>query len=180
MSADDPCDNRAQTAYGDLGVVRLAALRPRVGGCVGWEYFLEPFYENRRGTDAPLLLLESLFITCSPGVIQPGLFFVEPICGLEVAPPDKPLEEEEPLPPEETDDQFHDSDLGDIYDLYNACNGAMDGDLLDVRKLDELSPDEKAALDVKRLREVWEHTNSGCDTCANIVRTLNAARGPVK
>jgi hypothetical protein len=73
--------------------------------------------------------------------------------------------------------QFHDNELGDVYDLYNACNGAMVGGLLDVRNLDELSPEEKEALDVKRLREVWDHTATGCATCDNIIRTLNAARG---
>ena len=72
---------------------------------------------------------------------------------------------------------FHDSELGDVYDLYNACNGAMSGVLLDVRKLDELTARERESLDVARLREVWEHTATGCHTCARIVRTLNAARG---
>ena len=74
-------------------------------------------------------------------------------------------------------DQFHDSELGDIYDLFNACNGTMSGGLLDVRKLDELTPREREALDLGRLRQVWEHTAAGCVTCARIVRTLNTARG---
>ena len=74
-------------------------------------------------------------------------------------------------------DQFHDSESEDIYDLYNACNGALDGDLLDVRKLDELSREESEALDVARLREIWEHTKSGCAKCKAIITTLNAARG---
>jgi hypothetical protein len=81
---------------------------------------------------------------------------------------------------EEPTDQFHDSELGDVYDLYNACNGAMVGDLLDVRKLDELSPGEKKALNVKRLKEVWTHTASGCRKCKHIVATLNLSRGMMR
>ena len=73
--------------------------------------------------------------------------------------------------------QYHDSDLGDIYDLYNACNGVMRGGLLDVCKLEELTAQEREVLDVERLREVWEHTATGCPRCAQIVRTLNSARG---
>jgi hypothetical protein len=76
--------------------------------------------------------------------------------------------------------QYHDSELGDIYDLYNACNGIMSGELLDVRKLEELSAKEREVLDVERLREVWEHTSTGCSTCAAIIRTLNIARGRLR
>ena len=72
--------------------------------------------------------------------------------------------------------EFHDSDLGDIYDLYNACNGVMLGGLLDVRMLDELSLEEKRALNVPRLREVWAHTATGCHRCKRIIETLNLAR----
>jgi hypothetical protein len=77
-------------------------------------------------------------------------------------------------------DQFHDSDMGDVFDLYNACNGAMRGGLLDVRKLDELTPDEVEVLDVRRLREVWAHTASGCPECKFIVATLNVSRGNMR
>jgi hypothetical protein len=77
-------------------------------------------------------------------------------------------------------DHFHDSELGDVYDLYNACNGAMSGVRLDVRKLDQLTPQEREALDVERLREVWEHTVTGCSTCVKIIRTLNTARGMIR
>jgi hypothetical protein len=76
--------------------------------------------------------------------------------------------------------QYHDSELGDVYDLYNACNGAMSGGLLDVSKLDELTAREREALDVVRLRKVWEHTATGCRTCAEIVRTLNIVRGKLR
>ncbi|MDQ5839363.1 MAG: hypothetical protein M3379_21515 [Acidobacteriota bacterium] len=77
-------------------------------------------------------------------------------------------------------DHFHDSELGDVYDLYNACNGALRDGLLDVRKLDELTPGERAVLDVARLREVWAHTSTGCGTCQIIIQTLNAARGTMR
>lgn len=73
-------------------------------------------------------------------------------------------------------DQFHDSELGDVYDLYNACNGATRDGLLDVDKLDELSAQEAEALDLTRLREVWRHTATGCLTCTKIVSALNRAR----
>ncbi|HKR13056.1 MAG TPA: hypothetical protein VJT15_13435 [Pyrinomonadaceae bacterium] len=74
-------------------------------------------------------------------------------------------------------EEFHDSESGDIYDLYNACNGEIRGDgLLDVSKLDELSADEREILNVNRLRDIWRHTISGCATCAGIVRTLNSIR----
>lgn len=74
-------------------------------------------------------------------------------------------------------DQFHDSELGDVYDLYNACNGELrDDGLLDVRRLDSLSAEEAEAFDVERLREVWRHTASGCTRCAQIVTILNTTR----
>src|SRR5258707_83813 len=65
----------------------------------------------------------------------------------------------------------------DIYDLYNACNGVVCDGLLDVRALDELSPEELEVLNVRRLKEIWLHTVSGCQTCAGIINTLNAVRG---
>jgi hypothetical protein len=73
--------------------------------------------------------------------------------------------------------QFHDSESEDIYDLYNACNGAVREDgFLDDSKLDELTNEEREVLNVKRLREIWRHTISGCATCAGIVKTLNSVR----
>lgn len=73
--------------------------------------------------------------------------------------------------------QFHDSDSsGDVYDLYNACNGIVINGLLDVTKLDELSAEEKEVFDVRRLREVWAHTATGCARCAAIIKTLNLVR----
>jgi hypothetical protein len=71
---------------------------------------------------------------------------------------------------------YHDSEAGDVYDLYNACNGVMLDGLLDVRKLDELSHEETEVFDVERLREVWAHT-AGCADCEKIVQILNSARG---
>jgi hypothetical protein len=73
--------------------------------------------------------------------------------------------------------QFHNSESEDIYDLYNACNGAVrDDGFLDISKLDELSNEEREILNVKRLREIWQHTISNCAVCAGIVRTLNSVR----
>jgi hypothetical protein len=81
---------------------------------------------------------------------------------------------------EKSSDHFHHSESGDVYDLYNACNGVMRGDLLDVRKLDDLSSEELEVLDVVRLREVWDHTASGCLECKDIFQTLNVARGTTR
>jgi len=75
-----------------------------------------------------------------------------------------------------TAEEFHDSELGDIYDLYNACNGAMVNGLLDVSKLDEYSPEDAEALNVPRLREVWQHMASGCSECRSIVHGLSRLR----
>jgi hypothetical protein len=74
-------------------------------------------------------------------------------------------------------DPFHDAGDGeDIYDLYNACNGAVLDGLLDISKLDEYSPGQAEALNVPRLREIWFHTKSGCVKCERIIRTLNRVR----
>lgn len=71
---------------------------------------------------------------------------------------------------------FHDSESVDVYDLYNACNGTLHNGILDIRKLDDLSKEEREVLDVPRLREVWNHVASGCAECIGIVNTLNFAR----
>ena len=73
-------------------------------------------------------------------------------------------------------DEFHDGRSDDLYDLYNACNGVLCDGVLDIRKLDELSPDEAEFLDIPRLREIWEHISSGCLQCQAIIKTLNSAR----
>lgn len=80
----------------------------------------------------------------------------------------------------EDTDEFHNSEQGDIYDLYNACNGVMLDGLLDISKLDELSPEEQAELDMLRLRKVWMHTASGCLECKYIIETLNLSRGTLR
>ena len=71
---------------------------------------------------------------------------------------------------------FHDRDSDDIYDLYNACNGAISDGMLDVRKLDELTKEEREVLNVQRLRELWTHIASGCTRCETIITTLNISR----
>lgn len=77
-------------------------------------------------------------------------------------------------------EQFHDSDV-DIYDLFNACNGVVQSDgLLDIGQLDEYTDEEAAALNVKRLREVWAHTATGCAYCARVVRILRGVRGTLR
>lgn len=77
-------------------------------------------------------------------------------------------------------DDFHRSEAGDIYDLYNACNGVFRDGLLDLRMLEEYSPAEAEELNVPRLREVWAHAASGCYQCENIINALNNLRGAAK
>lgn len=73
-------------------------------------------------------------------------------------------------------DSFHDSESGDIYDLYNACNGIVRNGLLDISELNKLSQQESAMLNVPKLREIWRHTAAGCTQCARIIDILNDAR----
>ena len=78
-------------------------------------------------------------------------------------------------------DPFHDSESEeDVYDLYNACNGVRHNGRLDIRKLDEYSPEEAEAINVPRLREIWDHTASGCSECERIIRTLDLIRGTLR
>jgi hypothetical protein len=77
--------------------------------------------------------------------------------------------------------QFHDSDSEeDVYDLFNACNGILVDGFLDGNMLDELSLEEKEALNVPRLRKIWDHTRTGCPHCAAIVETLTLIRGTLR
>lgn len=79
---------------------------------------------------------------------------------------------------EQTDtNECHDSEDGDIFDLYNACDGQLQNGFLDIRQLDEFSDAERAELNVTRLREIWIHTASGCLYCEEIVQALNSVRG---
>ncbi len=83
---------------------------------------------------------------------------------------------------DEKGNAFHDSesedvgDVADVFDLYTACNGEVLDGVLNVRKLDELSEEEREVLDVPRLKELAAHVVSGCAHCQSIVYTLNRAR----
>ena len=77
-------------------------------------------------------------------------------------------------------DDFHDSEIGDIYDLYNACNGVLRDGSLDIRNLEQYGPDDYEILNVPRLREVWEHSATGCSKCKDIVTALNRMREVMK
>jgi len=114
-----------------------------------------------------ITVLPSQSISPIPGIQTPGISIDTYNPGLSVTI--KPISNDVA--------EFHDSESGDIYDLYNACNGEIRGDgFLDISKLDELSDDEREILNVNRLRDIWRHTLSGCATCAGIVRTLNSIR----
>jgi hypothetical protein len=74
-------------------------------------------------------------------------------------------------------DEFHDSDSDvDVFDLYNACNGIIRGDFLDVRELDKYNPEDAKALNVPRLKVIWEHTTTGCLQCREIIEALHVVR----
>jgi hypothetical protein len=76
---------------------------------------------------------------------------------------------------ENNEKDAHDTEYDDVYDLYNACNGELHEGVLDIRKLDELSEEEREILDVSRLKKAWVHV-TGCGKCARIIHTLNFAR----
>lgn len=76
-------------------------------------------------------------------------------------------------------EQFHDSESGDIYDLYNACNGVIRDGFLDVEELNNYTPDEAEELNVPRLREIWEHTKTDCLKCRQIINALDIVRRKV-
>ena len=78
---------------------------------------------------------------------------------------------------ETTLDEFHDNEAGDIFDLYNACNGVFRGNLLDERMLDDYSAEEAAEINVARLKEVWTHHATGCHHCQTVIDALNQLRG---
>ena len=82
--------------------------------------------------------------------------------------------------PNETD-EFHDSDSNvDLFDLYNSTNGIIHNGFLDVRELEKYSSDEAKALNVPRLREIWEHTTTGCAQCREIIKALDHIRSAVR
>lgn len=121
------------------------------------------------GAAAKLVALTSN--TPLPGPNQPGLF-------LELARPSTPLASVKPgrQPVENDHDHFHDSESGDIYDLYNACNGIVRDEFLDVDQLNSYTAEEAEVLNIIRLREIWEHTRTGCLQCRKIVNALRALR----
>ena len=106
-----------------------------------------------------------------PGRNQPGFF-------RELAWASTPVASAKPgRPPVENDtEHFHDSESGDIYDLFNACNGVMRDGFLDVEQLNNYTPEEAEVLNIIRLRQIWEHTRTDCLHCRKIVGALRALR----
>ena len=112
---------------------------------------------------------------------QPRTFFDSLYLTLPAQPPADARPKEEAVNQEKEPDNFHDSDVEDIYDLYLACNGVQRRDgLLDIRQLDELTPDEAEILNVPRLREIWKHTETGCIQCKKIIKTLDLVRNVLR
>lgn len=111
-----------------------------------------------------------------PGLNQPG-FFIDSTWPLFVSSENQgrtPVQKD-------TDDEFHDSDSGlDVFALFNACNGIIRDGFLDVSELDKYSPAEAEALNVPRLKEIWEHTTTDCLQCREIIEALGVVRGTVR
>ena len=113
----------------------------------------------------------ALLFQFAPNPGTPGFFF-----DATVRQPAPRIPRRPEVKPEGTD-SFHNNDESeDIYDLYNAVNGIVRDGLLDINELDKLSQQESAALNVSKLKEIWQHTASGCARCANIIEILNLAR----
>jgi hypothetical protein len=111
-----------------------------------------------------------------PGIENPEIFFDLGRMNLAASRLSTQSPRRKDVDREKDADPFHDSET-DIHDLFNACNGVVRVDgLLDVSKLDEYSPQDSEALNVPRLREIWHHTESGCQRCARIIRTLRMFR----
>jgi hypothetical protein len=177
LSSDDLCHHRLPTSYDKPNVKRIAVAHTCVGVVGRLEILSAPSDGGRRAAAA--ILPPSITIRSesrAPAQGQPGVLSSACMSPTEVPSKEEDKMTNQPFPgPDE--EQYHDSELGDVYDLYNACNGELDEDgLLDVRKLEELSPEEAKVLNVERLTEVWQHTAGRCVTCAEIVRILNAAR----
>jgi hypothetical protein len=126
----------------------------------------------------PAVVLRSFEVI--PGAQYPKTKRLENSFDLPVFSPAPKYSGRKSVDQEEKTDSFHDSESEDIYDLYNACNGIIRDGLLDVVQLNEFSPAEAQALNVRRLREIWEHTRSGCPECENIIKALNTVRQIIK
>jgi hypothetical protein len=114
-----------------------------------------------------------------PGDSTPGVFFDSRRLSASALSQATESLRRKTMERDEGTDEFHDSE-SDVYDLYNACNGVVRDGLLDIRKLDEFTPEEAIALNVPRLREIWKHTASGCTECQRIITTLNTIRETLK
>ena len=72
--------------------------------------------------------------------------------------------------------EFHDCESEDIYDLFNACNGALRDGLPDLSMLDSYSAEERRVLNTGRLKRIWAHMAGGCSHCSQIVAALTQLR----
>jgi len=125
-------------------------------------------FETRHGV-ALLALQESSDL---PALNKPGFFIDSAWPSLSENRGRTPVQRD-------TDDEFHDSDI-DIFALFNACDGIICDGFLDVSELDKYSPADAEALNVPRLREIWEHTTTGCPKCREIIEALQDVRGAVR
>lgn len=148
-----------------------ARMQTRVGGDE-WQHLFNQATAAWRLVLDPRPLLQGM-LAPRPGIKESGIFFEFPRLNPSASLRRRTVDQEEGTDP------FHDSE-SDVYDLYNACNGVLYNGLLDIRKLDEYSPEEAEALNVPRLREIWDHTALGCSECKRIIRTLNLVRGTLR
>src|ERR1044072_8239458 len=170
----DNLDNHClRTAEGDGGCLA----RPRAGASVdgtNQNTLAQAPGARRAGANpgAPSKGIAGL----GPGSDKPEFFFALGRMNLAASRLSTQSPRRKDVDREKDADPFHDSET-DIHDLFNACNGVVRVDgLLDVSKLDEYSPQDSEALNVPRLREIWHHTESGCQRCARTIRTLRMFR----
>lgn len=179
LPPDEPGDRRSRRA-GEDGA-RGAHAHADASTVEPHHHSLTPADAVRRSADDLVTTSRGTTDSRDPGVEHPGRFF-GPHRPAGPAPADKSQRRRKTVSHEKEDAaQFHDSDSAeDVYDLYNACNGIVINGLLDISKLDELSPEEAEVLNLRRLREVWAHTASGCARCQVIIKTLNLVRGKLR
>jgi hypothetical protein len=177
LPSDKLCYHRLQPAYEHSG--RNARTQTHLSRDEQHQRLLTQTPAARRLVVDPKPSLRGTHGSRNPGIKQSGLFFDWPRLNLSALP--LATESLRRQPVEETgDDEFHDSESEDVYDLFNACNGVLHKGRLDIRKLDEYSPEEAEALNVPRLKEIWDHTELGCSECEEIIRTLNLIRGTLR
>src|SRR5947209_8024306 len=124
--SDDLCDHRPTSAHVDADGLHHVALETYAGAGAAWGHLLEPTCGGRRGATAPLPPFKTTPGQQSPRTNNPGIF-TSRRGSLQVVSTVNNISRRKELASGKGTAQYHDSEMGDVYDLYNACNGAMSG-----------------------------------------------------